>query len=355
MMSNEQGQIMKKYTKYHYAKKDFHSKKSFYENRCDIGHKGVIGEKVNLDVNNYDYDFGDDTGYNDYKVSDDSMMEIDTDMDDLVDDYSYNEHYENLFDTYPKKKKSNKDSKKSKSLMLDEEAGFDRVKRYYVANMEANQKKKEKMIGLAITTGLLMVGIAVVSIYATFFNMSEKSTVYIAHETGKFITSDLSVSEIHNLRQQISKDTALIVNKPLLESNKAAAKEEPKVVAPSIVNNYNFEQLNTGLTTLGYSLLGCLSAFVSFKGLSLWGRSRRLKKEIKKSNALLTQFKSLINTNNNQLETSQFISEQIILNNIFIERLSSNNNVVELIAVNEKLKDTNSFINDHLIKNLKGE
>lgn len=354
MMSNEQGQIMKKYTKYHYAKKDFHSKKSFYENRGDIGHKGVIGEKVKLEFN--EYDFGDETGYNDYKVSDDSMMEIDTDMDDFMDDYSYNEHYENLFETYPKKTKSTKDSKKSKSLMLDEEAGFDRVKRYYVANMEANQKKKEKMIGLAITTGLLMAGIAVVSIYATFYNISEKSsTVYIAHETGKLITSDSNISEIHDLRQQISKDTALIVNKPLLESNKVAAKEEPKVVAPSIVNNYNFEQLNTGLTTLGYSLLGCLAAFMSFKGLSLLGRSRRLKKEIKKSNALLTQFKSLINTNNNQLETSQLISEQIILNNIFIERLSSNNNVVELIAVNEKLKDTNSFINDHLIKNLKGE
>lgn len=321
--------------------------------QADIRARGDIGIKINdFDFDYEEYDVGKSYDYgNDIYDMDVFLESVD---DTCLDEESCEEHYDHLFENESRSKKEYSKSKNiSYRLSDDEIAGFERVKTYYNANIEANYKQKEEMVNRVIVSGILMVSIVLVTVYITFYNMASDA-IYIDHKTGA-VSSASALSDIHDLRQQISKDTAVIVNKPLVEPAKVVPREEPKVVAPSIVNNYNFEQLNTGLTTLGYSLLGCLAAFLSFKGLSFWGRSRRLKKEIKKSNALLTQFKMLINSNNNQLETSQLISEQIILNNIFIERLSSNNNVVELIAVNEKLKDTNSFINDHLIKNLKGE
>lgn len=342
----------------------------YYQEDC--GPKGDIG----IQPNGYDfgYDFGDDveeyeeSNSYDYVYDYDRDVSIDSVEDNCSDDFHfYDEHYDNLFDGKSRgKKEASKLKNISHRLSDDEIAGFERVKTYYNANIEANQKKKDKITSHIIMSGLLIIGFFSVTSYLTFHNIAtnQPSLVYVSHETGKI--SDLpdltisenpaiSINDINVLRKQINKDTGIIVNKPISEPVKEVQREEPKVVAPSIVNNYNFEQLNTGLTTLGYSLLGCLAAFMSFKGLSLLARSHRLKKEIKKSKSLLNQFKAFINSNDNQLETSQLISEQIILNNIFIERLSSNNNVVELIAVNEKLKDTNSFINDHLIKNLKGE
>lgn len=323
--------------------------------KADIMPRGDIGIKTNdFDFDFEEYDVGESYDYcNETSDMDVFLESVD---DTCLDEDSCEEHYDHLFDY---KNRSKKEASKSKNISYhlsdDEIAGFERVKTYYNANIEATHKQKEEMINRVILLGILMVSIVLVTVYITFYNMANDA-IYIEHETGAVSSVPaLSVSDIHDLREQISKDTSVIVNKPIVEPAKVVPREDPKVVAPSIVNNYNFEQLNTGLTTLGYSLLGCLAAFMSFKGLLFWGRSRRLKKEIKKSNALITQFKTLINSNNNQLETSQLISEQIILNNIFIERLSSNNNVVELIAVNEKLKDTNSFINDHLIKNLKGE
>lgn len=316
----------------------------------DLGPKGDVGIKTSDFEDDFDvyeekpklYDYDNDIY--------DMAVSLDSFDNDCLDTHSYKEHYDQSFETKKNIKKEDSKSKSiSHSISHDNIVGFDHVKSYYNANIEAEYKKKTQMIRHLTISCLLMVGCLSAISYLTFYDRaSNVSSIYIDNKTG-------AVSDIQNLRQQIHEDTAVIVNKSIAEPANLIQKEEPKVVAPSIVNNYNFEQLNTGLTTLGYSLLAVLTAFMSFKGISLLGRSLRIKKEIKKSNALLTQFKTLMNSNNHQLETSQLISEQIILNNIFIERLSSNNNVVELIAINEKLKDTNSFINDHLIKNLKGE
>ena len=68
-----------------------------------------------------------------------------------------------------------------------------------------------------------------------------------------------------------------------------------------------------------------------------------------------TDNQSISSYQDSQLSVSQLINDQIVINNILIERLQKNNNVVELMAINEKLNDASNFINNNLITNLKGD
>lgn len=265
-------------------------------------------------------------------------------------------HYDRLFKKY-------RNSKKSSTSHDEEIDQFDYVKSYYSANIEAQQKSKNNAIKAATMAGCsIIVGFLLVSIIASMaggYKATNTDHTYVIQKNAvdNSEIQSITANEISSLRKRIHGKQQIDnqgVSSPQ-ESQPIITKAEPVVIpAPSVVNNYNFDQLNTGLTTLGYSLVACFIAFFSLKGLVGITKSFKLKREIKKSKQLLDDFKAVISKQNNQLEISQLINDQIVINNILIERLNKNNNVVQLIAVNEKMKDTSQFINNNLITNFKG-
>ena len=326
------------------------------------GDLGPVGEicPVASDSHDFCYDFDEETSYiDDIKDEED----FDTSEFKYLTDYELHEqrkrddkHYDRLFQTY-------RNSKKSSTFHDEENDQFDYVKSYYSANIEAQQKSKNNVIKAAMMAGCsIIVGFLLVSAIASMAGgykaaNSEHTYVIQKNAVDSSELQSIKASEISSLRKLIH-DKQQIDNQSVIipqDSQPIITKAEPVVnPAPSVVNNYNFDQLNTGLTTLGYSLIACFMAFFSFKGLSGITKSFKLKREIKKSKQLLDDFKGVISKQNNQLEISQLINDQIVINNILIERLNKNNNVVQLIAVNEKMKDTSQFINNNLITNFKG-
>lgn len=333
------------------------------------GPKGDVGLKNSFDTHDYDYEFEesyDSKKSEDIDVENDSDFECDLDDFITVHDYEryqkkeqYDKQYDRLFATYPRDGKKSIAKKKSSTFSDDQIAGFEQVKNYYIANMEAKQKAKATqvkvatMVGFAVCAGFLFVAAA--SAFKLGTDAGNASYTYITQE-GQITQNETLIeqSDLSNIRRKIqeSNQTTMLQQDPL-KVEKTVAKIEPAPI-PSVVNNYNFDQLNSGLATLGYSLLACFAAFVSFRGLSSFTKSFKLKREIKKSKVLIDNFNLAISTQDNQLAVSQLINDQIVINNILIDRLQNNNNVVELMAVNEKMKDASQFINNNLITNFKG-
>lgn len=324
----------------------------------DVGSQGDSGLKTSHDTHDFDYEFENSEPHSDDSFS----FQYEGDQDDVTSedfeyltDYEmhdqrkhYDKQYERLFDTYKKTHKKSKNIKSKSTFSDDEIAGFDYVKSYYIANMEAKQITKDKQVTVVTLVGFIFLAASLLFVYSSLYNTGVESSVYIS-QNGILKNAERSINpeDIAELRQKIHKTNQTIAIKQNI------VKAEPPTPVPSVVNNYNFEKLNSGLTTLGYSLLACFAAFVSFKGLSSFSKSFKLRREIKKSKQLINSFNLAISNQDNQLAISQHINDQIVINNILIERLQNNNNVVELMAVNEKMKDTSQFINNNLINNLK--
>jgi hypothetical protein len=343
----------------------------------DVGSQGDSGLKTSHDTHDFDYEFESSDSPSDDGLS----FDYEDDQDDVTaDDFKYltdyemhdqrkhyDKQYERLFDTY--KKTSKKSKVKSESTFSDDEiAGFDYVKSYYIANMEAKQITKEKQVKVATLVGFIFLAASLLVVYSSFYNMgiesSNSSFVYVTqNEAMKASEIQLKKEDFSELRSRIQEKKQLDMASEISNVKKQTQQEIKPVIiqaeqpvikpVPSVVNNYNFDKLNSGLATLGYSLLACFAAFVSFKGLSSFSKSFKLKREIKKSKQLIHSFNLAISNQDNQLAISQHINDQIVINNILIDRLQNNNNVVELMAVNEKMKDTSQFINNNLISNLK--
>lgn len=325
------------------------------------GDIGPVGEifSIESDIHDFCYDFDEETS----SVNDEEDEEdFDATEFKYLTDYEMHEqrkrddkHYDRLFGTY-------RNSKKSSTVHDADIHQFDYVKSYYSANIEAQQKSKNNaikaatMVGGSIIAGFLLV--SVIASMAGGYKAADSVYTYVIQKNAVESSElqSITANEFSSLRKRIH-DKQQIDNQGVSspqESQPIITKADPVVIpAPSVVNNYNFDQLNTGLTTLGYSLVACFMAFFSFKGLVGITKSFKLKREIKKSKQLLDDFKAVISKQNNQLEISQLINDQIVINNILIERLNKNNNVVQLIAVNEKMKDTSQFINNNLITNFK--
>lgn len=346
----------------------------------DVGPQGDSGLKTSHDTHDFDYEFessdspADDTLSFDYEDDQDDVTSEDfkylTDYEMHDHRKQYDKQYERLFDTYKKTTKKLK-TKSELTFSDDEIAGFDYVKSYYIANMEAKQKAKDEKVKLATFMGFFFFAGFLIVVYSTFYNMGieAKNTSYAAvTQTEAIQLSEIQLkkedfselrrriqekkqvdlaSEISNVKKQTQQEIKPVI----VQAEQPVIKSTPHV--PSVVNNYNFDKLNSGLATLGYSLLACFAAFISFKGLSSFSKSFKLKREIKKSKQLIDSFKLAISNQDNQLSISQHINDQIVINNILIDRLQNNNNVVELMAVNEKMKDTSQFINNNLISNFK--
>lgn len=346
----------------------------------DIGTQGDSGLKTSHDTHDFDYEFESSDSPSDDAVSFHYEDDVTSDDFEYLTDYEmhnnrkqYDKQYERLFDTY--KKTTKKSKVKSKSTFSDDEiAGFDYVKSYYIANMEAKQQAKAEKVKLATFMGFAFFAGFLIVVYSTFYNMgidsANNSSVYVT-QTEAIKASEIQLSEMQlkkddfsELRRRIQEKKQVDIASEISNVKKQTQQEIKPVIiqaeqpvikpVPSVVNNYNFDKLNSGLATLGYSLLACFAAFVSFKGLSSFSKSFKLKREIKKSKQLIDSFKLAISNQDDQLSISQHINDQIVINNILIERLQKNNNVVELMAVNEKMKDTSQFINNNLISNFKG-
>lgn len=332
------------------------SKPVEFSPKGDIGPVGDICP-IASDSHDFCYDFDRETS----SVNDEEDEEdFDATEFKYLTDYEMHEqrkrddkHYDRLFKKY-------RNSKKSSTSHDEEIDQFDYVKSYYSANIEAQQKnnaiKVATMIGFSIMVGFLLVSI--IAFMAGGYKAANTDHTYVIQKNAvesselQAITASKITDLGNRLREKHQIDNQGVSSRQ--ESQPIITKADPVVIpAPSVVNNYNFDQLNTGLTTLGYSLIACFMAFFSFKGLAGITKSFKLKREIKKSKQLLDDFKSVISKQNNQLEISQLINDQIVINNILIERLNKNNNVVQLIAVNEKMKDTSHFINNNLITNFK--
>lgn len=301
----------------------------------NLGPKGDVGIKISNEVD-YGFDYGsphkkskkeikskqNDDEYDDY----DSMINFND-----YDDYDYE---------FIKGKKNDDDFEYE--TQFDE---FGMVKSFYESQLETNYIQKSKQAKFAAfffaASVTCFIGLACTIVYE---KTNSQQSIYITN-------SDSSI--IQHQKEPI-KSSELISNQVVSDGNKSTSGHTPKIESkPSIINNYNFDSLNSGLTTLGYSLLTCFLAFFSFKGLSMMGKSFRIKKEIKRSKQLIERFKQTISNQDNQLSISHLINDQMVINNILIERLNTNSHIVELIAINEKMKDTNQFINNELIKNLK--
>lgn len=334
------------------------SKPVEFSPKGDIGPVGDICP-IASDSHDFCYDFDEETS----SVNDEEDEEdFDATEFKYLTDYEMHEqrkrddkHYDRLFKKY-------RNSKKSSTFHDEEIDQFDYVKSYYSANIEAQQKSKNNAIKAAtMAGGSIVVGFLLVSIIASMaggYKSANTDHTYVIQKNAvdsselQAITASKITDLGNRLREKHQIDNQGVSSRQ--ENQPIITKADPVVIpAPSVVNNYNFDQLNTGLTTLGYSLIACFMAFFSFKGLAGITKSFKLKREIKKSKQLLDDFKSVISKQNNQLEISQLINDQIVINNILIERLNKNNNVVQLIAVNEKMKDTSQFINNNLITNFK--
>lgn len=294
-------------------------------------------------MNNYEqYDYTRDKNKEDSEYSyDEDDFKYLTDLE----DYKNSEKSDAIYQTYSQYKMK-KDLIKSNDPDYQDNAGFDYVKEYYASNILENQTRR-RMIQFFFLTSISVLFFISLAFYR--FTDNTPHAIYIQKNSEVKSSQGITKDEMDAFRMNFG-TKAHGMPKEVIEKPK-----EIENTATSIVNNYNFDQLNTGLTTLGYSLLACFITFFSFKGLSTISKSFKLKREIKKSIRLLNDFKSVISQQNNQLEISQLINDQIVINNILIERLNKNNNVVQLIAINEKMKDTSQFINNNLIENLKGD
>lgn len=291
----------------------------------DIGPKGDVGLKISHEVD-YGFDFDPPYKKNAKKHSKKGKKEEEyDDIDSMFDFQDYDDGEDIDYNT-----------------QLDE---FGEVKKFYQAQIEAEYLKKSnqaKFAGIVFATSVTCImALGGIVIYE---QLKDNKAVYVTDSSGSMQQLDVvksgdlvSIQETHRKIQ------------PTLTATNISKLEEK----PSIINNYNFDQLNSGLTTLGYSLLACFLTFFSFKGLSALGKSFRIKKEIKRSKKLIEQFKQTISNQDNQLSISHLINDQMVINNILIDRLNKNSHVVELIAINEKMKDTNQFINNALLNNLK--
>lgn len=306
----------------------------------ELGPKGEVGVKISFDTHEFDYEFNE---------TNDSKKSYDDKMDSYIDDFYGDEEYENilqydkqydrLFDTYKRHDKKSKSKKKSTTLSDDEIAGFEHVKNYYIAKIKAKQKAQSDRIKVAKT--LFWASLVGITFLMVIFTIN--TNIDGVNNSYTYITQQGEKSNQPNLIKQEPMDIAKTFVKVDSES------------IPSVVNNYNFDKLNSGLATLGYSLLICFIGLICFKGFSSFSKSLTLKKEFKKSKALIDNFNLTISNQDSQLSVSQLINDQIVINNILIERLQKNNNVVELMAINEKLNDASNFINNNLITNLKGD
>jgi hypothetical protein len=338
----------------------------------DIGPQGDSGLKTSHDTHDFDYEFESSDSPSDDAVSFHYEDDVTSDDFEYLTDYEmhnnrkqYDKQYERLFATY--KKTAKKSNIKSKSTFSDDQiAGFDYVKSYYIANMEAKQKAKAEKVKIATFMGFAFFAGFLIVVYSTFYNMgidsANNSSVYVTQtEAIKNSEIKLKNEDFSELRRRIQEKQQVDMASEISNVKKQTQQEAKPVIiqaeqpVPSVVNNYNFDKLNSGLATLGYSLLACFAAFVSFKGLSSFSKSFKLRREIKKSKQLIDSFKLAISNQDDQLSISQHINDQIVINNILIDRLQHNNNVIELMAVNEKMKDTSQFINNNLISNFKGD
>lgn len=265
------------------------------------------------------------------------------------------EKYSNEVDygfDYNHKKEDKEDINDTNDFNDDFGDDFGHVKNYYDQSLYQNMVKKKAHVKYAKFFFILMLTFFTLFIYTVFYKMIHESRqiVYMADKNEQ--DKALYQNEILSMRKKAQGISEL---QPVTAINIAHNKklEQDQKIVPTIVNNYNFEQLNTGLATLGYSLLACFAGFCSFKGLSSFRKAYKIKKEIKRSRNLLNSFN--VNSNDNQLAIGQCITDQIMLNNILISRLETNNTVVELMTINEKLKDTSHFINKSLMNNLKGD
>jgi hypothetical protein len=181
----------------------------------------------------------------------------------------------------------------------------------------------------------------------------------IAVITLSYIT--LSIGSSYESKPIIYKADHVVdtIKQPVIVKNKEAISSTPTVVIPNkveptVVNNYNFEKLNTGLINLSYCLLICFATFFSIKGFSLLGKSLKIKSQIKKSKNLIKAFNNAVNSGN-YIAISQEINEQLLMNNIVIERFNNNSNTIELMAITERLKDIGTVINKNILTDLHNE
>lgn len=305
----------------------------------DIGPKGEVGVKISFDTHEFDYEF-DETNDSEKSYADKMAYYIDDYSDDEYENLmKYDKQYDRLFDIYKRHDKKSKSKKKSTTLSDDEIAGFEHVKNYYITKMATKQKAQSNMIKIAKT--LFLVTLTSITLVSLVLFLTVKS-IDGSNNSYTYLTKQGDKSNQLNLIKQEPMNIA----KPFVKVNSESI--------PSVVNNYNFDKLNSGLATLGYSLLICFIGLICFKGFSSFRKSLTLKKEFKKSKDLIDNFNLTISNQDSQLSVSQLINDQIVINNILIERLQKNNNVVELMAINEKLIDASNFINSNLITNLKG-
>jgi len=295
--------------------------KKFYSDSTpcgDLGPKGDFGLKIS---NEMDFGFDYDPPRTKSKKQND-FDDIDNESIIDYDDYDY----------CTKGKKN--DDYLEDEYELDP---FGQVKNFYQSQIETNyiQKSKQAKLAALFFAGTVTFFIAWCGVIA-YEGLNTNKTIYVASQHGGLIQD----------KKQVEINSSTVIHQKLLSHNKVES-------TPAVVNNYNFEKLNSGLTTLGYSLLACFLGMFTFKGLSILGKSFRIKKEIKRSKQLIENFKQTISNQDNQLSISHLINDQMVINNILIDRLNKNSHVVELIAINEKMKDTSQFINSRLLNNLK--
>lgn len=212
---------------------------------------------------------------------------------------------------------------------------LDEVKTYYneyILNKENLKREKFALwISIVAIVSVVTLSYIILSVGTTY---SSKPIIYKADH-----------------KVDIIKQPDMVNTQKLISSTPTV---KPNKVEPTVVNNYNFEQLNTGLFNLGYCLLICFATFFGIKGFNLLGKSFKIKSQIKKSKSLIKEFNNAVN-NGNYIAISQEINEQLLMNNIIIERFNNNTNTIELMAITERLKDIGTVINKNILTDLHNE
>lgn len=129
---------------------------------------------------------------------------------------------------------------------------------------------------------------------------------------------------------------------------------EPVISTPQIIekteNHYHLESLNTGLKTLGYSLLGIFGVFFFIKTTKSLKKTMILHLAMKRSQKLLLAFDKAFKEKVNYLDFSTKISNQLVINNLLISHHSNKDDILKLIINTDQLKERLNFLETNLIK-----
>lgn len=113
--------------------------------------------------------------------------------------------------------------------------------------------------------------------------------------------------------------------------------------------------ISLSISTVLFLCAFCTSVFLTlyftFKNLPFWSLKSRIKKEIKKTEFLLNLFSKDFNLNKD-FTLTQAMNEQYLLNTLLIDN-SEKLHSIDLVVINEKLKNTIKVIEDNIIEQSK--